>query len=180
MNQLNVLMNEYILLEKMTKILTEFEMPKNYHRARLTGGRNIFFYGMVLGMVFKWNDGKGRRHSLCNRLHEERYIKLWDQTNEIFKSLLGDFKYTSIQYNYNFKCLKHKDGNNVGVSYIVGLGNYEGGDLLVYFDGRDKPPTAVNIKNRLFSFDGSKYHHETAEFTGERYSLVFYGVGSEV
>ena len=69
---------------------------------------------------------------------------------------------------------KHLDAKNTGVSYILGLGDYTGGELLIYYDGQDKPPTPVDIKHKLYSFDGSKFFHEVADFTGTRITLVYY------
>ena len=85
-----------------------------------------------------------------------------------------EFKYSTIQYNKNHKCARHKDGKNVGESYIVGLGDYEGGRLIVY-DENDNPEY-IDIKNKFYKFNGSKYHHETEEFSGERYSMVYFCV----
>ena len=44
-----------------------------------------------------------------------------------------------------------------GVSYIIGLGDYEGGELLVYYDGENVPPTGVDIKHKFYTFDGSRF-----------------------
>ena len=67
---------------------------------------------------------------------------------------------------------KHLDAYNTAVSYIIGLGDYVGGELLIYFDGENAPPTVVDIKGNFYSFDGSKFYHEVASFTGNRISLV--------
>ena len=103
-------------------------------------------------------------------------VKVKNLTKMVAEEHIPDFKYSSIQYNKNYKIKKHIDKRNMGVSYIVGLGDYEGGELLIYFDGQDKPPTAVDIKNKFYTFDGSKYYHEVADFTGNRISLVFYNI----
>ena len=39
------------------------------------------------------------------------------------------FRYGSIQVNYNYRARKHIDSNNLGPSYIVALGSFEGGQL---------------------------------------------------
>ena len=48
----------------------------------------------------------------------------------------GGFKFTHVVINKNFKIKKHTDGNNIGVSCIIGIGDYEGGDLLICKGGR--------------------------------------------
>lgn len=85
------------------------------------------------------------------------------------------FEYTTIQFNKNHQCAKHKDKKNQGVSYIVGLGDYTGGRLIVY-DEDGNNPEYIDIKNKFYKFDGSKYPHETEPFEGERYSLVYFNI----
>ena len=82
-----------------------------------------------------------------------------------------DFEWSQVVINKNFKSLKHIDAKNVGMSYIVGLGDYSGGELAVI---RDNKETLVNIKYKPYGFNGSIYSHYTMEFQGDRYSIVFY------
>ena len=89
------------------------------------------------------------------------------------KSRDPKFKFSSIQFNKNHRSSKHTDSKNTGISYIIGLGDYTGGELIVY-DKDGKNPVKKDIRNKFYKFDGSKFPHETAPFKGERYSLVFY------
>tara|TARA_X000000950_G_C13712474_1_gene576806 strand:+ start:191 stop:379 length:189 start_codon:yes stop_codon:yes gene_type:complete len=41
----------------------------------------------------------------------------------------------------NHKAERHIDGRNVGVSYIIGLGNYSGGELIVYDENEKSSKT---------------------------------------
>jgi len=77
-----------------------------------------------------------------------------------------------IQINRNWASPPHKDAGNVGESYIVGLGDYEGGETVVEYS--EDHIKEYNIKNTFTKFNGSKYIHYTNTFTGTRYSLVFY------
>tara|TARA_R110001606_G_scaffold32321_6_gene97987 strand:+ start:266 stop:805 length:540 start_codon:yes stop_codon:yes gene_type:complete len=86
---------------------------------------------------------------------------------------IPDFFFTSIQINKNHKCCKHIDSFNIGVSYIIGLGDYTGGELRVYNKKNDSYED-IDIRNKWYCFNGSKKYHETLPFTGERYSLVYY------
>ena len=54
------------------------------------------------------------------------------------------FQFTTIQYNKNMRAARHVDGRNVGTSYIIGLGNYTGGELIIY----DKAYDVVSTPNR--------------------------------
>jgi hypothetical protein len=71
------------------------------------------------------------------------------------------------------QCQKHLDRKNTGESLLIGLGDYKGGELVVWED-KESPTTTVDISSQSVQFDGSKLYHETAPFEGERYSLVFY------
>jgi hypothetical protein len=78
--------------------------------------------------------------------------------------------FTSIQVNDSYVCAPHKDANNIGLSYIVGFGDYIGGLLKLHLE-----PTPVEIDIRIpHLFNGSEILHSTTPFTGSRYSLVFH------
>merc|ERR1712146_684252 len=65
-------------------------------------------------------------------------------------------------------------GNNCGDLYIIGLGDYKEGELVLYDDDQ-KPTHKIDIRNKCYSFDGSKIWHSTNAWTGgNRYSLVFF------
>jgi hypothetical protein len=76
------------------------------------------------------------------------------------------FEYTTIQVNKNVVSKPHVDKNNVGPSYVIALGDFTGGNLVV--EGKEH-----NIHNRFLKFDGTKGHWITP-FNGTRYSLVFF------
>lgn len=95
---------------------------------------------------------------------------------DIFKEFMNeytDFKYNQVVINHNFEITKHTDAQNVGESYIIGLGDYEGGELCVDFDGNI---VEKDIKHQFFTFNGSKYAHWVKPFKGDRYTLVFYNI----
>lgn len=82
---------------------------------------------------------------------------------------------TSITLNHGVKAKKHVDSFNVGDSVIVGIGNYDGGKLRVYDGGRDSEVyTAYDIKDKPLMFNGAKLAHETEDFTGDRYTIIYY------
>ena len=134
--------------------------------------------GMVLGKVISWA-GKGEKAGYLKILSKKteipKYQKLYELTKEYIKYIDDDFYYTSIQYNKNNQCKKHLDKNNVGVSLIIGLGDYTGGELILY-DENGENPVKHDIKNKPLKFNGSELYHETAPFEGERYTMVFYSI----
>ena len=81
------------------------------------------------------------------------------------------FEVDQVQINRNWWAPPHKDSGNVGVSHIIGLGDYEGGETVVEYPDNH---TEYDIKNKFASFNGSRYTHWTKPFEGKRYSLVFY------
>tara|TARA_R110000744_G_scaffold1516_2_gene5384 strand:+ start:2446 stop:2943 length:498 start_codon:yes stop_codon:yes gene_type:complete len=161
-------------MEEISEELMNVKFPRSYYRKCVMQEDQKSYEGFVLGDIYSWahkdvkETGAGMRKS---RRHEEhKYDKLWDLTQDIAQHI----EYTSVQYNRNQKCKKHIDGNNTGISTIIGLGDYEGGELLVYYDGEDEEPHVIDIHDKFYSFDGAKYYHETADFTGDRFSLVFF------
>ena len=106
---------------------------------------------------------------------KQRFKNLKDISFKIMKQKDPRFKFTSIQFNKNNRTKLHTDAKNIGQSYILGLGDYTGGNIIIY-DEKGQNPKSINIKNRFYKFNGSIYPHETAPFEGTRYTLVFYNV----
>jgi hypothetical protein len=83
-----------------------------------------------------------------------------------------EIPFTSIQVNQNLQCAEHLDKNNVGDSYIIAFGDFDGGELTI-------DNYKHNIKYTPIIFDGSKQHHKTEVFRGKRYSIVFHTLKSK-
>lgn len=139
--------------------LTDHNIPFNKYRKSVGDGRS-----QCWGIVRKrslppdlsrnsWNDPK--LHYLL-MLFARQYVPI---------------EFTSIQVNDSLKCARHTDKHNVGQSYIVGFGPYQGGALMLYLPEGQKE---FNIRHRPLLFDGSKIEHETTDFTGRRWSIVFH------
>ena len=136
------------------------------------------YEGFALGKVTSWA-GKGvnagYKQILSLKTRDKKYKGLFKETKKLMKMRDPKFKFTSVQYNKNNRAKRHKDSKNVGISYIIGLGNYTGGELIV-FDENEKNRVKHDIKNKFYKFNGSIYPHETVAFKGERYTLVFYHI----
>ena len=76
-----------------------------------------------------------------------------------------------VQINKNWQSPPHRDSGNVGESWIIGLGDYIGGETVVEYP---REHIEYDIKNSFVKFNGSKYIHWTMPYEGKRYSLVFY------
>ena len=165
-------------MEEITNELLNFQYPRNYQRKNIMGNEDKYYYGFVLGMVNSWAHADvketGHEKRICRRNSYKKYEKILQLAEHLGQN--HNIEYTSIQFNKNYQCKKHIDGRNIGESSIIGLGNYTGGELLVYYDGPDAEPTKIDIKGKFFKFNGSEYYHETSPFEGERHTLVYYSI----
>mgnify|MGYP001298998194 CR=1 FL=1 len=162
------------------KMLREMKWPKtarpNVLRKSHVDAGFSGYEGFVLGIVTSWagkGENAGYRKMLSMKTREPKYKKLFRESKKLMRLKDPKFKFTSIQYNKNHRAARHRDAKNTGISYIIGLGDYKGGELTI-FDEYEKNPVNHDIKNKFYTFDGSKYPHETRPFKGERYTLVFY------
>tara|TARA_R100001440_G_scaffold34445_1_gene53445 strand:- start:74 stop:1327 length:1254 start_codon:yes stop_codon:yes gene_type:complete len=158
--------------------LLNFKYPMNKGRKNIMRKEDPVYRGFVLGRVISWAHKDVKKTGIIKtdsrRSQNDKYKKVYELGKQIAKK--NNIEYTTIQFNKNYQCAKHIDKNNVGESSIIGLGDYEGGELLIYYDGENNPPQKINIKNKFYKFNGSKYYHETAPFTGERHTLVYYSI----
>lgn len=106
---------------------------------------------------------------LFDSKNNSKYPELYNILLEFYEKFVKEHlpEYTSIQVNKNYKTLPHIDKNNAGISYIVGLGDYKEGDLIVNSYKHD-------IHYKPLMFDGKKWIHSTNNFSGNRFSLVFF------
>jgi len=133
--------------------------------------------GFVLGKVRTWAPTKEGKTGVIDskKSNTPKYKELFQEASKLMRLHNPNFKFTSIQFNKNQKTKKHTDSKNVGKSYIIGLGDYNGGDVRLYTKKGDSYRD-IDIKNRFATFNGSELEHETRPFTGERYTLVFYSI----
>jgi hypothetical protein len=155
---------------QIEELLHKTIIPLNYKRSNMSGyrytGNDKRRYGfgirsVTLGEVRDYNTG-GKRVSNFTKNN----LKLYNLIVEYGKTIT-DIPFKSICINKNTVAEPHLDRNNKGVSCIVGLGDYSGGEL-VY--GTEK----VNIHKNPIHFDGSKILHYSLPFDGTRYSLIFF------
>ena len=165
-----------IVFNQINKIQFKIQARHNITENRTGNNR-----GVVLGYI------KNREHYIQNLGYPKYAISRTSKTkkyNNLFYEafMLGlseipDFFFTSVQINQNHRCCKHIDSFNMGVSYIIGIGDYTGGELRIY--NRDNSYEDIDIRNKWYCFNGSKKYHETLPFTGDRYSLVYYKLFNE-
>ena len=164
-------MSKTELLKELEEL--DFPLAVNRHNIKRNNKSQL---GFVLGKV------RNRGHGLMydkriirdsNKTSSPKYAKVYELAKAVIKKSKPDFKYNSIQFNKNGRTAKHIDGHNVGVSTMLGLGDYTGGDLIIY-DEEGKNPRKVATRNKWITFNGSQFPHETDKFKGTRYTIVFY------
>lgn len=145
--------------QQIHDVLDEKAIATNKYRTSVGIGKSQCF-----GMV--------RKRSMAPDLSRQSWLhpKLHHLLME-FARLYVDIPFTSIQVNDCYPCAVHTDKHNLGDSFIVGLGDYQGGALRVWEDGKSLD---IDIKYRPYKFNGSLIRHETAPFTGRRISLVYH------
>jgi hypothetical protein len=166
--------------ENLLQILSRTTIPPivQGNLARRPDGRVRYVTqrGDVIGLIGRTlNFGSGMRRfkGYGEFVTNERYPELWNALQDFSKyALPPDFEWQTLTLNKDVKAKKHIDTFNVGESYIVGFGDYTGGKLRTYINEVDY--VANDIKDRPLTFNGALIPHETEDFTGERYTLIFY------
>ena len=157
-------------MEEITDLLNNLSFPtqirKNISKEKCEG--------FVLGYIIPRGKGrwKGTETRLCSKLTDPKYAKLYELLKQIAPP---NFEYTSIQINKNVKCGKHIDRYNKKNSAIIGLGDYTDGELRIY--DKKSGYSDIDIKNKFIVFNGRDYH-ETLDWTGTRYSVVYFSLFS--
>jgi hypothetical protein len=122
-------------------------------------------------------DGRSQAFGIVNRrcLPPDYSRQCWTRSY-LYKLLLDygrehvSIPYTSITVNQNYKADAHRDKGNVGQSYLVGFGDYSGGNLEIH----EGPLKGLHDIRQPMVADFTKVLHSVKEFQGSRYSLVYY------
>jgi len=85
-----------------------------------------------------------------------------------------EFPFLNIQINKNYPVPRHKDKLNVGDSILLGLGDYEGGELIIESPGGDR---ILPTRYRKIKFNGFHHFHYPKPWIGERFVLIFFNGG---
>lgn len=148
------------LIDEITDLFSTCKFFKSGLRMNINNG--VRPESMILGFR-KWFKTKEYGLSANTKKNPELYEKL----KELMKNHDPEFEFSTITVNRNFLCQPHKDKGNNGESYIIGFGDYTGGELNIEGDKYD-------IKYKFLKFDGGKKTHWVEPFEGNRYTAVFY------
>jgi hypothetical protein len=140
---------------EIIKYLEEHPLETNKYRKKVGDGKSQCF-----GIVNKRSEIPDLSRQCW--LHAPLYRLLLDYARKHVK-----ISFTGIQVNQNYSSKPHKDIGNLGDSYIVGFGDYTGGELNVWNVNHD-------IRHKPLIFNGAENLHWTQPWQGTRYSLVFH------
>ena len=125
--------------------------------------------GYVFARDYKRHEGMNK-FVLTNQTKDN--ILLFEKLKEIIKIVKPKFLYNGITINKNCVAIPHKDSNNIGNSIIVGIGNYEGGNLCIEDDeGR---LYNIPLKYNFLEFNGRNTHYNTPITKGTKYSIIWF------
>ena len=101
--------------------------------------------------------------------NNSKYPEIYNQLKKLIHEIDENFEYDCITLNHNFLSKPHFDKNNKSPSIIIGLGNYEGGELVI-------ENCEFDIKNKPLIFHGGTTRHWTNNYEGDRYSIIYFKI----
>ena len=153
-------------------MLQNTKFPRNTGRKNNLHKNQTHSLSMVLGKTKLMFCSKDKDPRKCRResVHNKKHPELLQASKDLLKYHDPKYTFHSVTVNKNHASARHVDKNNYGFSYIIGLGNYTGGQL-VFDSGPYKGEH--NIRNKWLKFKGD-HPHWVKPLKGERYTLVFY------
>ena len=145
------------LLDSLVSELNKIKFPK---KLRQNVNDNKYEY-----LIFHWTQRKF--HSPSQATVNTKYPQIYAMLLKLIKQKDPKFTFSSIIINKNNVCKPHKDAYNIGDSYIIGVGDYTGGELVISQQKHD-------IHNKFLKFNGISNTHYNLDFEGTRYSIVYY------
>jgi FkbM family methyltransferase len=119
--------------------------------------------------VFRWQVSDWLL-MLCKRQCGKLLIQ---RLNQLMHENDPSFRWSNIQFNKNWPGVLHCDRGNIGASRMLTCGiEVIGGQLYIYNSLISKGKI-VDTLDRIIAFDGN-HPHATMEYTGTRYSFVFF------
>lgn len=162
---------EYIY--EITRQLGEANFIRNTNRELMLVGKK----GFTCPAVTRWCYLK---NTYVVPRFDERNPELVKLIEDFVNTYFPEIPYNTFTINKNAEMMPHKDRKNKDHSFIIGLGDYQGGELMIDKLGVDREEDAVyepyNIKERPLVFDGANHYHKVLPFTGDRYTIVAYYV----
>jgi hypothetical protein len=144
-------------------------IPKPASAANSNRGNKLGTIGRTMTLGFG-DTRHGIKQFSINKKYPELLKALVDFGNAIVPK---GFEYNAITINEGVKAKKHIDSKNGGVSYIIGIGDFTGGNIKVW-DENGKNPKEYDLNGKPVGFNGGLLYHQTTPFKGERYTIIYY------
>ena len=158
--------------KSMLAMLEQTHIPDNKGRTNILKKGQTSSKSMVLGKVRQlYSSCDGKACKVDSKMNV-KYPELLKMSRAFLKKHHPEYRFQTVTINKNHASAKHVDKNNVGHSYIIGLGNYTGGEL-VFTNPKSPNYGSHNIRNRWLKFTGDTEHY-VKPFKGQRYTLVYY------
>ena len=135
-------------------------------------------YYFIGGLIRDWSRREYNNFTPSLRISKASKLKKHQRIIELatkyIELLDPNFTYTSIQFSKCMLTPKHVDKNNVGLSTIVGIGDYTDGSLIIYDEEGNEH--THDIYHKPLVFNANQQYHRTQDFTGTRYTITWYCV----
>jgi len=146
------------MFDALEKMLIEYPWKPNKHTK--TTNMRKGQYSINVGKTCHWM--KPEKPILPSVCMKENKHEIYNECARLFP----EHEFDCVMINKNFQCPPHKDKNNIGDSIIVGLGSYNGGDIVV--EG-----VSHCLLYSPLVFNGHEKEHWVQPWTdGDRYTVV--------
>ena len=165
-------------------VLRAWCFKRNAGRRNVIPDGQAWVHSDTLGLIPCWRGDS--KLTMATRLYPDVYKVLCAYLQSMLGRVGVAFDFTSINVNFGYAAKIHRDSNNIGPSMIKALGDFDGGRLRIWDDDGSKCLeelrktsgfTAYDLsagpEGGLLLFDG-RCAHEVEEFSGERYTLVYF------
>ena len=168
----HISLNNYYI--KLPEINSNDEFIKKFVLYLDNVNLHVNYKRLNTGIGLTHTFGKYKIRRLCglhDSVNNSKYPELYNLLLEFYDKYVKEHypEYTSIQLNKNYITKPHIDKNNMDNSYIVGLGDYKMGNLILNSYKHD-------IRYKPLLFNGKCWEHSTDSFTGNRFSIVYFNL----
>lgn len=129
---------------------------------------NVVIDAFAIGKVRAYD-----RKELANSVNNKKFPDLLLLLDRLIKTHNPRFSYTTIQINKGVQTTFHRDKGNIGLSYCIGLGDFDGGGIIIRFaDGVEK---TYDNHNKWLYYDGHSLEHASNKVKkGLRYAVIYF------
>ena len=105
---------------------------------------------------------------------KEEHPDLKQYFNQFRNLYFPDFEFNSVHINKNYATPPHVDSKNCGVSVLIAMGSYKGGETCLYNE-TNRTIEKHDARMKPLIFNGSNILHWVLPWSkGDRFTLVFF------